>query len=241
MSTGLLALRLRSGDARLRGVDGIGRADPRRGSASSRRHLQIERGQGSLSVRVGASDGFDLGTHDGTHGEDLVIDVPTRATVVVEASSADVTIDGLTGDQRFRTPRATSASGTSAGRSRSRPCPATSTCSPSIAPRSPARTVSGDLAVRASDLESLRVTTTSGDVRLAGRLAGAGPFAIETVSGDMLLALAGGVRLEASTVAGDVTSEVTARSEGSPGRRVLDRRRGTSDDDRPLDVRRRHA
>ena len=37
----------------------------------------------------------------------------------------------------------------------------------------------------------------------------------------MLLALAGGLRLEASTVAGDVTSEVTARSEGGPGRRVL--------------------
>jgi hypothetical protein len=218
--SGLLALRLRSGDARLRGVDGsvVRIHDADRELAS---RLQIERGQGSLSVRVGASDGFDPGTHDGTHGEDLVIDVPTRATVVVEASSADVTIDGLTGDQRFRTSsgdvRLRDVSGQISVETVSGDVDMLAVDRAAIA----ARTVSGDLAIRASDLESLRVSTTSGDVRLAGRLAGAGPFLIDTVSGDMLLALAGGVRLEASTVAGDVTSEVTARSEGGPGRRVL--------------------
>jgi hypothetical protein len=221
--TGLLELRLRSGDARLRGVDGsvVRIHDADRDLAS---RLQIERGQGSLSVRVGASGGlgsFDQVTHDGIHGEDLVIDVPTRATVVIEASSADVTIDGLIGDQRFRTSsgdvRLRDVSGQISVETVSGDVDMLSVDRAAIA----ARTVSGDLAVRASDLESLQVSTTSGDVRLAGRLAGAGPFAIDTVSGDMLLALAGGVRLEASTVAGDVTSEVTARSEGSPGRRVL--------------------
>ncbi len=41
------------------------------------------------------------------------------------------------------------------------------------------------------------------------------------MSGDILLALAGSLRLEASTVAGDVTSELPGRTEGKPGRRVF--------------------
>jgi putative adhesin len=218
--TGLLAVRLRAGDARLRAVEGsVVRIHDAVGDLEGRLHL--ERGEGSLSVRSSEAGIFDDGMHPGSLDEELVIDVPTGATVVVEASSADVTIDGLLGDQRYRTAsgdiRLRDVSGQLSVETVSGDIEMLAVDRSSVA----VRTVSGDVSIRASDLDSLRATTTSGDVRLAGRLLGPGPFAIDTVSGDMLLALAGHVRLEASTVAGDVTSEVKARSEGSPGRRVL--------------------
>ncbi len=219
-ATGLLAVRLRAGDVRLRGVEGpIVRIIDADRELEGR--LQVDRGEGSLSVRVDAGDPFGMGIHPDGHGEDLVIEVPMGATVVVEAASAEITIDGLTGDQRYRTSsgdiRLRDVSGQLSVETVSGDIDMLAVDRSSIA----ARTVSGDLAVRASDLDAFRATTTSGDVRLAGRLAGPGPFAIETVSGDMLLAIPGHVRLEASTITGDVTSEVTARSEGRPGRRVL--------------------
>ena len=219
-AAGLLAIRLRAGDVRLRGVEGsIVRIHDTEGDLEGR--FQIDRGEGSLSVRVGAGGLFGEGMDPGFGDEDLVMDVPIRATVVVEAASAEVTTDGLAGDQRYRTAsgdiRLRDVSGQLSVETVSGDIDVLAVDRAAIA----VRTVSGDLSVRASDLDSFRATTTSGDVRLAGRLAGPGPFAIDTVSGDMLLALAGHVRLEASTVAGDVTSAVRARSEGRPGRRVL--------------------
>lgn len=218
--TGLLAIRLRAGDARLRAVDGsVVRVHDVDGDLE--RSIVVERGEGSLSLRANGGGLFGEGKRRGSNSADLVIDVPVRATVVVETASAEVTIDGLLGDQRYRTAsgdiRLRDVSGQLSIETMSGDVDvlAVDTCSVV------ARTVSGDLSVRAANLDAFRATTTSGDVRMAGRLAGPGPFAIETVSGDMLLALAGHVRLEASTVAGDVTSEVGARSEGTPGRRVL--------------------
>ena len=218
--TGLLAVRLRSGDARLRAVDGsVVRVHDNDGDLE--RRVVVERGDGSLSLRAGREASSGEGRSRGTHSSELVIDVPTGATVVVETSSAEVTIDGLTGDQRYRTAsgdiRLRDVSGRLTVETMSGDVDvlAVGTCSVT------ARTVSGDLSVRTANLEAFRATTTSGDVRMAGRLTGAGPFAIETVSGDMLMALAGDVRLEASTVTGDVTSEADARTEGTPGRRVF--------------------
>ena len=219
-TTGLLAVRLRAGDARLRAVEGsVVRVRDAEGDLE--RRVQVERGEGSLSLRVGRGDAFADDIRRGGHSAELVIDVPTAATVVVETASAEVTVEGLTGDQRYRTSSGDlslrDVTGTLMLETVSGDIDvlAVGTCSMA------ARTVSGDLSIRAADLGALRATTTSGDVRLAGRLAGTGPFAIETVSGDMLLALAGDIRLEASTVAGDVTSGGRARTEGKPGRRVL--------------------
>jgi hypothetical protein len=82
--------------------------------------------------------------------------------------------------------------------------------------------VSGDLSIRGDhDLAASRIATTSGDVRLEGRISGPGPFSIETVSGDMILAPTGGVRLEVKTVTGDVRSAVPSASEGGRGARTV--------------------
>src|SRR3989442_1022206 len=59
----------------------------------------------------------------------------------------------------------------------------------------------------AGTLSSVQAASTSGDFRIAGRFAGPGPFIIETVSGDGLLAPAGDVQVQMTSVTGDLNSE----------------------------------
>jgi hypothetical protein len=63
----------------------------------------------------------------------------------------------------------------------------------------------------------VQLTTTSGDIEVAGRLDGPGPFAIETVSGDGLLAAAGDVRIEMTSMTGDLQSGLGGQPETSMG------------------------
>ena len=83
------------------------------------------------------------------------------------------------------------------------------------------RTVSGDVALRAATLRSVQAATTSGDIKVAGRLLGPGPFRIVTVSGDMLLAPVGDVRVEMATLSGDLASELDGLTESRRGHRSL--------------------
>ncbi len=64
-------------------------------------------------------------------------------------------------------------------------------------------------------------TTTSGDIDVVARLQGPGPFRVATVSGDGVLATSGDLRVETTTLSGDLHSEVPARAEGRRGRRSL--------------------
>ena len=91
----------------------------------------------------------------------------------------------------------------------------------------------------AGTLRALALTTTSGDVAVAGRLAGSGPFGIETVSGDVQLApAAGDVRVEMATMSGDISSELDGQIEGSRGHRSIVIGSAGAAGHRPVDVRR---
>ena len=79
-----------------------------------------------------------------------------------------------------------------------------------------ARTVSGDLDVAAETIRSLQTQATSGEVRLAGRFAEAGQFGIETVSGDVTISPVGAVRVEGTTVSGDIRSSIPHTAGGGP-------------------------
>jgi hypothetical protein len=214
---GLFVLRLRDGAARLRGVDG----DTVRVSAAEdlEESFRVERGNGSLSLNAARTVEIHIGPV--RLSPELDVDVPRRATVVVEAASAAVSSDGLRGDQRYQTVSGdislTSVAGAVVVEAVSGDVRLVARGALDLQ----ARTVSGDLEVRAGRIDHLAAGTTSGDVRVAGELATGGKHRIETVSGDMLLALAGGVRLVATTVAGDVRSMLPHRSEGGRGQRVL--------------------
>lgn len=219
---GHLAIRLRSGEVRLRGADG----DIVRVREVNGRQLddlfEIEAGDGSLTLHTrrgldvswlgfGPRDLLDWMGPSARGGSgyapELVIDVPRRAAIVIEASSADIAADGLLGDQRYRvasgdvTLRAVSGRLVVEAVSGDVDVEARGTLELTV------RTVSGDIEVRAATLASVQAASTSGDLRLAGKFAGSGPFSIETVSGDGLLAPAGDVQVQMNSVTGDLNSE----------------------------------
>lgn len=217
---GLVSIRVRDGDLRLRAVDGetLRVRDVRGRDLGTM--LSIELGDGSASLSDGDGSGGVVRLLGGQSPE-LEVEVPRRATIVIETVSAEIDAEGLVGDQRYRTTSGDldlrSVSGRLVVEAVSADLDIRATGNADIA----ARTVSGDIELRAATLGSLRLTTTSGDVTAAGRLSGTGPFAIETVSGDVQLAPATDVRIAMTTMSGDLQSELGGRIEGGRGRRSI--------------------
>ncbi len=219
-SDGLVSIRLRGGDARIRAIDGeVVRVRDHSGQ-DLESTFAIELAQGSVSLNADR-DPDGLGRHRGDDSPELEIEVPRRATILIESASADIAADGLLGDQRYRTTSGDITLRAVAGRidieavSGDVDIIAVDDADASL------RTVSGDVGLRAATLRSLVVSTTSGDLKIAGRLVGPGPFGVETVSGDGLFAPAGDLRIEMTTMSGDLRSDVEAQAEGGRGRRSL--------------------
>ena len=203
---GAFALHVRSHDVRLIGVDGD-TVRLRARDGSDLRRLDIERGQGVLAVR--ATGGVD----------DLDVEVPRRATVLVEGSSGDISVHGLRAEQRYRTSSGDIHLDAVGGVLTAEAVSGDVRINAVDRVEVSARTVSGDLALQAGAVATMRAVTTSGDLRIAARFEGDGPFTIETVSGDAMLAPAGGLTVSVSTITGDVRSDVDARQEGPRGQR----------------------
>lgn len=224
---GVLEIRIGDGDIRLLGVDGTtARVRGPRGD-DLETLLAFDRGDGSLSIHPihegdgdRPADGFGAPGRRG-HSPDLTIEAPRDATLVVDSRSGDIEADGFAGEQRYRTASGDLELRAVTGRltieAVSGDVDATVVGESTIS----ARTVSGRLDLRAATIATLRAATTSGDIRVAGELDGPGPFTIESVSGDALLALAGDIRVELETVAGDLRSEIQGLSESRPGRRSM--------------------
>ena len=217
---GLFVLQLGSGDVRLHGVDGdLVRVEDRHGNPIVD-EFDLETGEGTLAVR--AREGLRLKVGPGRHATpDLDVHVPRRATIVVETSSGDLAGEDLAGEQRFHAASGdidlSRISGVVSIEAVSGDVDLTATGQL----RLKARTVSGDLAVRAGLLAEVSAATTSGDLAIAGELVPDGAHKLETVSGDATLAVAGGARIEVSTVTGDVTADGPHRTERLNGQRVI--------------------
>jgi len=217
---GLFVLRLRDGEVRLHGADGETVRVAEEDGSDLEETFAVERGEGSLSLGTGRGLRIKLGRgrHASPH---LDVAVPRRATVVVEAGSADLSAEDLAGDQRYETVSGDVNLTRVRGQVEIDAVSGDVKLSAGGELRLRARTVSGDVQARAGRLTGLLLATTSGDLSLAGELDPDGQHRIETVSGDTLLALAGGARVELSSVTGDLRSEVAHRSEGSRNRRVV--------------------
>ncbi len=217
---GIVKLRIRHGEIRLRGIDGEHVRVRDRGGHDLAALFSIELGDGSVALSTGG-DGDGVERHGHGSSIDIEVDVPRRVTLVVETSSAEIVADGLLGDQRYRTTSGEitlrGVSGVIAIEAVSGDVDIAATDATDVS----VRTVSGDVEIRAAMLHSLQATTTSGDLKVAGDLAGPGPFAIETVSGDALLAPAGDVRIEMTSVSGDLSSDLGTRTDRGRGRRTV--------------------
>jgi hypothetical protein len=218
--TGRLTVKLADWDLELvAGPDDVVKVHDTDGGELS--DLEIDRGTDSLTIRQPSrfpGTGFVLEAR--RPGRRLAIELPAHATVNIQTASGDVAASGLRGDQNIRTASGDLHINDAAGDL------TTETVSGDISIRVEGsiglavKTVSGDLSVEGGRLERVRLTTTSGDVRLASEL-GPGPHAIVTVNGDAALLSNRGLRISAVTVTGDLRSDQPHTSEGGPGRRSL--------------------
>ncbi len=217
---GVFVLRLRHGHVHLQGTDEDRVTVTGEDGTAIDDAFTVERGEGSLSV--GTTKGLRIRHGSAGRGEpSLSVRLPARATVVIEAGKADINGSDLGGEQRYQSVSGDVTLARVRGTVSIEAVSGDIKLSASGALGLRARTVSGDVSARAGRLTALELATTSGDVSLAGELEPDGTHRIETVSGDTLLAIAGGARVVVSSVTGDVRADVPHQSEGGRGRRVV--------------------
>jgi hypothetical protein len=219
---GRFHLRQLSGNVRLRGIDGTTARVRERNGKSLAEGFQIETGEGQLSLtapdRVGLNMVFDIGRRSSF---DLEVEVPRGAAVSIESASAELQLADLTNKLRIRTASGDLALDRIAGTLELDAVSGDARIEAAGALDIRARTISGDLSVRAPRLGKAEIGTTSGDVRVDALLAGDGPYGIETVSGDVTIVGRMGLRIEARTITGDLRSELPHRREAALGRKQL--------------------
>jgi hypothetical protein len=228
---GTLEIRLADASVRLKGVDG----DVVRGQIDGDdvgELLSIDRRDGALTItstdRHRGFGGLALALvalrSQGRY--EVELEVPRRALVRVEIASGAVHGEGIVGRQRYRSASGdldlSGAAGTiemeavSGGLRVSGPGPV----------KVRARTVSGDAELETGRIGGLDLSSASGDVRLRGAFDPEGEHRVSTISGDVELDLEGGVRVLATTMTGDITSDIPHRTGGGSGRRILEIGRG---------------
>jgi len=221
-ATGSFRLRQLSGSIFLRGVDGGTARVRERNGKSLAEGFQVETGEGQLSLtapdRVGLNMVFDIGRRSSF---DLEVEVPRGAAVSIESASAELRLADLTNKLRIRTASGDLALDRITGTLELDAVSGDARIEAAGGLDLRARTISGDVSVRAPRLGRAEIGTTSGDVRIDALLAGDGPYGIETVSGDVTIVGRMGLRIEARTVTGDVRSELPHRREAGLGRKQL--------------------
>jgi len=218
---GRFTLLVASGEIAVRGVEG----DTIRVRALDDRPLDdmFDVGLADDGVTLRQVEGLPLGRRLFSHrgGAELAVEVPHGATVSVETASADVEASDLSGAKSFRT-----ASGELTLRRLAGPVDVETVSGEiELEGQAPvdlrAKSVSGDISVRVPTVRRLDLGTTSGDLRLDATLAGDGPFAVRTISGDVIVVGRAGFRVEAESITGDLSSDVPSKRESFPGRKVL--------------------
>ena len=218
---GRFTLRQASGDVAIRGVEG----DTVRVRSLDDRPLSdlfdVEVGEGAFELRQ--VEGLSIGRRMFSHssGAELAIEVPHGATVVVETQSADIVASDLSGEKRFRTASGEVKLSRLAGGLDVETVSGEIEVEGSAPLDLTAKSVSGDVRVRVSTIRRLDLGTTSGDIRLDATLAGNGPFAMRSISGDVTIVGRAGFRVEAESITGDLSSDVPSKRESLPGRKVL--------------------
>ena len=216
---GSFVLRFASGEVSVRGVEG----DTARVRATDDRPLAdvftIETGDDRLELRQ--VEKLGLGIFGRGHSAELEVEVPHGANVSIDTASADIAARDLSGTKRFR-----SASGEVELDRLAGPVDVETVSGEiEVVGQAPvdliAKTVSGDVEIRVPTLRKLDLGTTSGDLRVDAELAGQGPFAIRTISGDAIVVGRSGFRVEAESVTGDLSSDLPGKRESMPGRKIL--------------------
>jgi DUF4097 and DUF4098 domain-containing protein YvlB len=216
---GSVAIKLAAAEIRLTGTDTDqvvvrsldGRPLPSR--------VTVETTEDALTIRE--REHFGLTFAIGEKTVQLDVELPAEADLTVDTASGDIEARDLRGEQRYRTAsgdtRLDGAGGTIELNSVSGDTVIALAASADLAIRS----VSGDVSVSGGEITALRIGTTSGDIRVDSPIRARTGTQIDTLSGDVSLVAEAGMRVDARTVSGDLTSDLPHRSDGRMGRRTL--------------------
>ena len=234
--TGTFRLGVRSGDVRLRAIEGLEAHLRATFEITAASEADADRLFDEVQMRVLRRDGeLVVNEHEDTHtvgsmigrlfgaGEhyELTIDadLPAAAKLQLTAVSSDVEGAGFTGEQRYRTVSGDLRLTDLAGSVQLETVSGDASLQASSELAVQVQTVSGDVSVTAPLLRSLRANTVSGDAEIEGELDSSGDFKVETVSGDFVLRLVGNATIEVHGLSTDVHSELDHRLEGQVDRR----------------------
>ena len=216
---GRLAIHLASAEIRLVGIDGDRVVVRTPSGRPLTDRISIEPADDGLTIRERDGHGISFGR--GRRVAQLAIDVPRGAEVSVAMASGWLDALDLTGEQRYRATSSETRLRGVAGDIELSTVSGDATIELGGATQLSIKSVSGDVRVSGGRLDALRVATTSGDVRVESPLVGSAGNRIETLSGDAEIVAGAGIRVEARTISGDLTSDLPHRSEGRMGRRTL--------------------
>ena len=235
--TGRFALRVTSPEVELRAVEG-GRAtvqvkfelratsEEEADELFERVRYRVNQSDGTLEVtepRQGASGIGALVRLFGVGGAatDVSVrgEIPATAELTYEGVSADVTAARFRASQHYRTVSGDLVLDRVAGDVRVRSVSGDVAIRAEEPLRLEMNAVSGDVSAVAPRFDALRLVTVSGDAEVDGALAPATPHRVETVSGDLSVAVAGGLTLEVRGLSSDTSISLPHRSEGSRDRR----------------------
>ncbi|MEL6949063.1 MAG: DUF4097 family beta strand repeat-containing protein [Pseudomonadota bacterium] len=188
--------------------------------ANSKQRLEVSERGNEVLIEISKSGGWQK-----DHGTDLVVTVPRAASVVVEAASADINVEGVRGTLRVATAsgdvdvetfggklkaRSTSGDVVVTGHMQEGEAWVGSTSGDvdvsELAGRLSASSVSGDVAISDGQLDRVRATATSGDIYIQGLRGKNADIEADAVSGDIDITLgsAFGGRIEVSTLNGRI-------------------------------------
>lgn len=227
--SGIVVVAVEADDVRLRGVDGteVRVVSPADGAGietvaeSGRFTVRLAGGprDSFFGLRIGGH-GFGIGSFVG-HAGTVELDVPRNARVDVHTASGDIALRDVRGGAALKT-----ASGDiSLKRAGGAITVGTASGEVQVEAIEPieleAKAVSGSVRARAPRFDRLAVETVSGDAELTGSFAAGERHLVSTASGDVEVALAGGLEVTARTVSGEVECTHPDRRSGDGRRQPL--------------------
>lgn len=185
-------------------------------SSAGRLHVAEDHGRHGLGPAISelfAGRRLDL--------EEVEVTAPAGCRLEVRAVSGDVSATGFLGSQRFQSVSGDLRVADGAGDLDIDSVSGDVSIRASQPISLKVNTVSGDLRADAPQYDRLAANAVSGDVSVDGNLAAGAAHGVDTVSGDLRLAISGGVTIEVRGLASDVHSSLPHRVEGTADRRRL--------------------
>jgi len=222
---GFVSVSVEADDVRIRGVDGT---EARVVAPADGAGIETHAAPGRLTVRTaGGALGSFLGVRIGGRGfgvhvsGTIELEVPRDARVEVSSAAGDVILRDVLGGATVRTASGDVSVKRAAGRIAVNVASGDVTILGAEPVSLDVHSVSGDVRARAPRFDRVAIETISGDAELGGAFGAGAEHVITTVSGDVELAVVGGLTLAVKTVSGDVECDHPDRREGDGRRRPL--------------------